>query len=159
MPPPSSGGIAILQALGILENFHIPDYKEKESKIIHLLAETHRLIFEDRNKYIGDPGFVKIPIDRLLDPEYLKERSKLINLDRRMKKTLPGNFKGNQNISFSDITSNEQNSTSHISIVDREGNAIALTSSIESAFGSRLMVEGFLSVSYTHLTLPTSYQV
>ena len=144
MPPPSSGGIAILQALGILENFHIPDYKEKESKIIHLLAETHRLIFEDRNKYIGDPGFVKIPIDRLLDPEYLKERSKLINLDRRMKKTLPGNFKGNQNISFSDITSNEQNSTSHISIVDREGNAIALTSSIESAFGSRLMVEGFL---------------
>jgi len=144
MPPPSSGGIAILQALGILENFYMPIYNGQTDKIIHLLSEILRLIFEDRNKYVGDPDFVKVPIKNLLDPLYLKERSKLIKLHQRMEKTFPASFENGQEISFSEITSNEQSSTSHISIVDRTGNAVAFTSSIESAFGSRLMVEGFL---------------
>jgi len=144
MPPPSSGGIAILQALGILENFDMHNYKGQTDKIIHLLSETLRLIFEDRNKYIGDPDFVKVPMENLLNPFYLKERSQLIKLDQKMEKTFPMSFEDSQDISFSEMASNEKDSTSHISIIDQEGNAVAFTSSIESAFGSRLMVEGFL---------------
>ena len=144
MPPPSSGGIAILQALGILENFNMHNYKGQTDKIIHLLSETLRLIFEDRNKYIGDPDFVKVPMENLLNPFYLKERSQLIKLDQKMEKTFPMSFEDSQDISFSEMASNEKDSTSHISIIDQEGNAVAFTSSIESAFGSRLMVEGFL---------------
>ena len=113
-------------------------------KIIHLLSETLRLIFEDRNKYIGDPDFVKVPMENLLNPFYLKERSQLIKLDQKMEKTFPMSFEDSQDISFSEMASNEKDSTSHISIIDQEGNAVAFTSSIESAFGSRLMVEGFL---------------
>ena len=144
MPPPSSGGIAILQALGILENFDMHNYKGQTDKIIHLLSETLRLIFEDRNKYIGDPDFVKVPMENLLNPFYLKERSQLIKLDQKMEKTFPMSFEDSQDISFSEMASNEKDSTSHISIIDQEGNAVAFTSSIESAFGSRFMGEGFL---------------
>jgi len=140
---PSSGGITILQILGILQNFNIASLKSKPIEAVHLFSEAGRLAFADRNRYLADADFVKVPTQKLLDPNYLKFRAKAINLNRSMGKVEPGNLVVSQSknrlIHWLDLPS-----TTHFSIVDRDGNAVSMTSSIEDAFGSRLMVRGFL---------------
>ena len=143
MGPPSSGGITLLQILGILANFEMPPQGSVEA--IHLIVEAMRLAYADRNAYIGDTDFVPVPIYGLLDSNYLKQRAMMIDLDQAGRKRQPGSPAGGKlfHTNFSDEDS-EAPSTTHLSVVDNEGNAVSLTSSIEFAFGSTLMVRGFL---------------
>ena len=144
MPPPSSGGITLLQALGILEAFDLGALEPDAAKTVHLLAEAMRLAFTDRNTFIADPDFVAVPREGLLDPGYLAERTGLVSPHGTMDEVSPGAPGAPQRLNLAPAEAIERPSTTHLSVVDGEGNAVALTSSIENAFGSRLMVDGFL---------------
>ena len=84
MPPPSSGGIAILQVLGLLEPFDIWRDQPDDLRALHLIAEASRLAFADRDRYVADPAFVPVPVAGLLSPAYIAERRKLMSEDRSM---------------------------------------------------------------------------
>jgi gamma-glutamyltranspeptidase/glutathione hydrolase len=133
MSPPSSGGIAILQALGLLEPFDLWKDKPDDLRSLHLVAEASRLAFADRNRYVADPAFVAVPTAGLLSADYLAERRKLMSPDRSMGEVGPGVPPGYV-----------ERGTSHMSIVDRWGNAVAFTTTIEGPFGAGIMVKGFL---------------
>ncbi len=133
MPPPSSGGIATLQVLALLEPFEIWRDRPNDLRAVHLLAEASRLAFADRDRYVADPAFVKVPVEGLLSPAYLAERRKLMSPDRTLEKVGPGVPPGYV-----------ERGTSHMSIVDRWGNAVSFTTTIEAPFGAQIMVRGFL---------------
>ena len=143
MPPPSAGGIAVLSMLGMLERFDMAALRPESTQAVHLFAEAGRLAFADRDHYIADPGMVHVPVPGLLDPLYLKSRSALIKPGRSMGRAAHGTPAGITTALGADATT-EAEGTSHISIVDAEGNAVAMTTTIESAFGARIMVRGFL---------------
>jgi gamma-glutamyltranspeptidase/glutathione hydrolase len=142
MPPPSSGGVTLLQVLGIYERVQRTAADPRDIDSLHYFAEAGRLAFADRARYLGDPDFVAVPQKPLLDPRYLDQRSRLVDPGRAMGIVPPGDLPSRG--ARSDGSAPELPATTHISIVDREGNAVALTSSIESAFGSRIMVDGYL---------------
>ncbi|MCX7155177.1 MAG: gamma-glutamyltransferase [Rhodocyclales bacterium] len=142
MPPPSSGGIGVLQLLGLLERTGMAPGDDALAASAHLFAEAGRLTYADRARYLADPDFVAVPQAELLRPEYLARRAGLIDRRRSMGIAAPGELP--QHHSQADDDAPELPATTHISIVDRAGNAVALTSSIESAFGSRIQVDGFL---------------
>ena len=142
MAPPSSGGITVIQILAQLESFNMGDFSPNSLQAIHLLAQSSRLAFADRNKYIADSDFVRVPVKGLLDADYLASRAKLIDIKFDMGKALAG--VPNEADKLADDNAIERPSTSHLSIVDADGNAISMTSSIENGFGSALMVEGFI---------------
>ncbi len=144
MGPPSSGGIAVAQILGILENFDLAGLKPFSAEAVHLIAEASRLAFADRSAYLADPDFVKVPIDRLIDRSYLENRAKKLLPNNVMQTTPPGNFSIIDTSEFSPDETKEGSSTTHISTADRQGNIVSMTSSIESRFGSRLSARGFL---------------
>ncbi len=141
MLPPSSGGITLLQILSILEGFNLEFLPPTSPKTIHLIAEATKLAYQDRNKYIADTK--KIPLKKLLNKDYLRERADLIESDKIIKNPKPGNFKLSSNY-YINPNDFEANSTTHISVIDQEGNAVSMTSSIEYLFGSNLMVDGFM---------------
>ena len=144
MPPPSSGGVAILQVLGILQLL-APDGLPSDSvRTAHLIAESERLAYADRERYLADADFVPVPLAGLMAPEYLAERAALVRRDRSLNHALAGTPPGAPLAKLGDDASPELPSTTHLSIVDAEGNAVAMTSSIEFAFGSQQMVHGFL---------------
>lgn len=132
MGPPSSGGLALLQALAILEPFELSQDRPNDLRSLHLIAETSRLIFADRARYVDDPAFTPVPVDKLLAPSYLAERRKLISLDHSMSRQAP--------IEAGYV----EHGTSHMTIVDKQGNAVSFTTTIESPFGSLMMVGGFI---------------
>ena len=140
MPPPSSGGIAVLQMLTFAEGF--ADAPPLSPASVHRFVESGRLAFADRTRYLGDPAFADVPVKALLDPSYLAARKQLIRSDASMGRAIPGDLPGKS--SLGEDRSAELPATTHLSIVDSEGNAVSLTSSIEAAFGSRIMVHGFL---------------
>jgi gamma-glutamyltranspeptidase/glutathione hydrolase len=148
MPPPSSGGLAVAQMLGILENSNIaalpPGRDGLNGEAVHLFAEAGRLAYADRNRYVADPDFVPLPggVTALLDKSYLAQRARLIGT-RSMGSAPAGQPAGLQ-IGWGTDVSPELPSTSHISVVDGFGNAVSMTTTVESAFGSRQMVDGFL---------------
>jgi len=144
MAPPSSGGTTTLQILGLLERFDLAGLKPGSSHAVHLISEASRLAFADRNLYIADSDFVTVPIKGLLDRDYLMRRSLQILPDRSGGKRAPGAPNGMAAEFGAPDSEDKGFSTSHLSIVDGDGNALAMTSSIENAFGSRIMVEGFL---------------
>lgn len=133
MPPPSSGGIAVLQILALLEPFELWRGRPDDLRSLHLIAEASRLAFADRVRYVADPAFVDVPVAGLLSPAYVAERRKLMSPDRSMGKVGPGLPPGYV-----------ERGTSHISIVDRWGNAVTFTTTIEAPFGAQIMVRGFL---------------
>ncbi len=133
MPPPSSGGIAILQVLGLLQPFDIQRDAPNDLRAIHLIAEASRLAFADRDRYVADPAFVDVPVAGLLSPAYLDERRKSMSPDRSMGPVGPGVPPGYV-----------ERGTSHVSIVDRWGNAVSFTTTIEAPFGAHMMVRGFI---------------
>lgn len=148
-PPPSSGAIAIGQILGILKNTDAAAKPLQDgipsADWLHLYTEAARLAFADRALYVADPDFVKPPAGSwmsLLAPAYLAERAKLIG-PQSMKVAQPGN-PGAVKTSFAPMPDQLEYGTSHISIVDAYGNAVAMTTTIEDAFGARQMVKGFL---------------
>src|SRR6266699_668467 len=143
MPPPSSGGFAVLQILEILERFDLRNVKPESVEAVHLFAEAGRLAYADRNLYIADPDFVIAPLAALLDSRYLDSRAKLIDRAHSMGRAragTPADVAATYRIS----EPLELPATTHISVVDTEGNAVAMTASIEAAFGNRQMVRGFL---------------
>lgn len=143
--PPSSGGVAILQALGMLEHFPLPDLDPGSAAAVHLLVEAHRLAFADRERYLGDPAFVEVPTDALLEPAYLASRAALIHPDRAMREVPPGDPRRLAARGAGRVApAGPAGGTSHFSIVDADGNVVALTASIEAPFGSRMTSSGFL---------------
>ena len=132
MPPPSSGGVAILQILALLEPFELSKDQPNDLRSLHLIAEASRLAFADRAHYLADPAFIPVPVAGLLAPSYIAERRKLISLDRSMGRQGPVE------------AGYVEHGTSHMTIVDREGNAVAFTTTIESSFGAQMMVGGFI---------------
>ncbi|MBT4989010.1 MAG: gamma-glutamyltransferase [Rickettsiales bacterium] len=140
IPMPSSGGVAILQTLGILENFDLTQMTPDSAESVHIISEALRLAYVDRNKYTADDRFVYVPVKQMLSKKYLKERSFLINIDSSLLDVKPGEF--------THLASFEQPidhpSTTHLSIVDKAGNAVSFTSSIQYFFGSGLTTHGFL---------------
>ena len=140
MAPPSSGGITLISMLGILQNFPLSQLDEID--YLHYLSEAGRLAYADRDMYIADPDFINIPIDSLINPKYTKERSHLISIKKSMAKAKPGDF--NQlPVQLGSDSNSELPATSHISIVDKNGQAVSMTISVASAFGSRIMTNGF----------------
>jgi len=129
MGPPSSGGIAVLQILGILERTAFADAPPHSATAVHLFSEAGRLAYADRARYLGDPDFTAIPVSRLLSSSYLEKRAKLIG-ERSVRRAPAGD--------------SEAPGTSHFSIVDAHGDVVSMTTTIESPFGSRVMVRGFL---------------
>ena len=144
-PPPSSGAIAVGQILGILNHAYagaIPlENGLPGANWLHLYTEASRLAFADRAQYLADPDFVQPPggsWTSLLDDKYLAERARLIG-PQSMKTATPGN-PGPVRTSLAPMPDQPEYGTSHISIVDSQGNALAMTTTIEDAFGSRQMV-------------------
>jgi gamma-glutamyltranspeptidase/glutathione hydrolase len=127
----------------MLENTNINKMSADKAKTWHIISEASRLAFADRGLYIADPDFVNIP-SGLLSKTYLQSRSKLINEKAKTKTVKPGHPPAKVAYQFDQGRSPEQVSTSHFVIVDREGNIVSMTSTIENGFGSRLMVNGFL---------------
>ena len=152
-PPPSSGAIAVGQILGLLANTNAAALPLQaglpSADWLHLYTEAARLAFADRAQYLGDPAFVQPPAGNwmsLLEPAYLAERAKLIGQApgaQSMKVAKPGT-PGGVKTSYAPMPDQAEYGTSHISIVDSFGNAIAMTTTIEDGFGARQMVRGFL---------------
>ena len=144
MGPPSSGGVTMLQILGLLERFDLASVAPGSAEAVHLISEASRLAFADRNRYLADSDFVPVPVEGLLDPEYLRRRVLLIDPGRAMGEVLPGEPPGSEDLDRADAASPELASTSHLSVIDSRGNAVSFTTSVERAFGSRLMAGGFI---------------
>jgi gamma-glutamyltranspeptidase/glutathione hydrolase len=131
MPPPSSGGVALLQTLSILERFSLGKSAPTNASIsTHVTIEALRLAMADRAYWMGDPAATRIPLTSLLADEYLAQRSALINAQVRMSSATTGLEK-------------EGRHTTHFSVVDREGNVVSCTSTVEDAWGSGIMVPGY----------------
>lgn len=142
-PPPSSGGIAVAQILGLLGHFDVAALDARGADAAHLLGEAGRLAFADRNAYVADADFVSVPVRGLVDPGYLTARAQLIERDRAIATPRPGNPPWRE-ARFAPQWQETEVGTSHMSIVDGQGHAVSMTTTIEALFGARLMVRGFL---------------
>ena len=153
MSPPSSGGIAIAQTLGILENFDLAKYPPanpaNEGGVpsvmgVHLVSEAERLAYADRDKYVADTDFIPLPgngVSTLLDKAYLRQRAALIQPDGRSMGVAPAGNLGDVPLG---VDRTVERGTTHFSIVDAYGNVVSMTSTVESSLGSYHMVGGFL---------------
>ena len=155
MGPPSSGGIAVAQSLGILENFdlsasqYLPTVVNSEGgkpsvAAVHLISESQRLAYADRNKYVADTDFVPLPgngVSSMVAKDYLKTRAALISTTKSMGTAQAGVFSTATALGSSAA---EGNGTTHMSIVDKHGNALVMTTTIESGMGSYHFTRGFL---------------
>ncbi|RON09207.1 gamma-glutamyltransferase [Pseudomonas brassicacearum] len=153
MPPPSSGGIAIAQILGTLQALESYDSRfalarlkpagiEPAPEAVHLIAEAERLAYADRAQYVADSDFVPVPVAGLVSPAYLASRATLIS-DRSMGSAKPGTPPGIQ-VAYAPDRSPLRISTSQVVAIDDQGGAVSMTTTVEAAFGSHLMVQGFM---------------
>ena len=138
--PPSSGPVAVQSILGVLENF---DMKKlgMTPEGWHIFSEASFLAYADRDKYIGDPDFITVDADSLIDKEYLRSRADLIRNDIAMKNVTAGN--PNALVRGKDSTPDNP-STSHFTVVDKDGLVVSMTTTVEAAFGSQRMAAGFI---------------
>ncbi|WP_020559005.1 gamma-glutamyltransferase [Thiofilum flexile] len=145
MGPPTSGGVTIGQILGILNHFDLAKTGYDSVESWRLIGDATRLAFADRNRYLADSDFVDVPVEALLNPDYLEERSQALLTGEPLKSVFPGDPTTNPGLSQrADDRALELPSTSHIVIVDKDGNVLSMTTTIENGFGSRLMTHGFL---------------
>ena len=142
MAPPSSGGISVIQILAQLQSFELGQYPPNSLPAVHLLTQSARLAFADRNKYIADSDFVDVPVKGLLAADYLAKRAALIDEKTDMGLAVAGSPQNS--LVLANDNAIERPSTTHLVVVDKQGNAISMTSSIENGFGSALMVQGFI---------------
>ena len=142
MGPPSSGALTVGQILGLLERFDLNSMGATATSV-HLVSEASRLAFADRGRYMADSDFVSVPVQGLLDPAYLNQRSQLIEKALSMGRASAGQPPG-ADLSLVAVDQPENSGTSHVSIVDRSGNIVSMTTTIESGFGSTIMTQGFL---------------
>jgi gamma-glutamyltranspeptidase/glutathione hydrolase len=142
-PPPTSGGIGVIQIMGMLDRKK--DLFKKNDLFIskHYFIEASKLAYKDRNVFIADPEFFSVPTKILISDNYLSRRSSLINSNRAILNFEHGQIDYFNNKKINKGVELEKNSTTHISIIDAQGNAVSLTSSIEFAFGSGITVGGF----------------
>ena len=140
MGPPSSGAVAVLQILGTLETVDMAKMGPGPDAA-HMLSEAGRLAFADRGLYLGDPAFVSVPVSGLIDAAYLKSRAALVNPDKSMGRARAGEPPMKKTFNFAPSDSVEYG-TSHISVIDGAGNAVAMTTTIEDGFGARMMTRG-----------------
>ena len=133
MPLPSSGGICLAQILKSVEPYNIGQYPHNGEQYIQLLVEAERRAYADRAYYMGDPDFVKVPTQQLLSPDYLKERMSSFSWDKSSKSS---------EIAHGKIVGYESDETTHYSIVDRFGNAVAVTTTLNTNYGSKVYVKG-----------------
>lgn len=131
--PPSSGGVILLQLLGISENYPLKEWGFHSVKSIHLMIEAERRTFADRAEFLGDPDFVSIPVDKLLDRKYLSDRMKTFNIEKAS---------ASSEISHGTPEGYESEETTHFSVVDPMGNAVSVTTTLNGGFGSMIVVDG-----------------
>ena len=136
MPPPTSGGIAVVQMLNVLEGFDLKASGQSSANSLHPIIEAEKQAFADRGEYVGDPGFVKVPTQRLISKDYAAQRRALIRPDRAQ------NYKPGLGPRSAGSSGTETGSTTHVSVVDRQGNAVALTCTIEQEVGSAVIAPG-----------------
>lgn len=154
MPPPTSGGIAMIEMLNILEGFDLVSEGQSSGNELHLLAEAQKLAFADRNEYVADPNFVDVPAAELINKDYAKSRRGEIDPEKAASYK-PGNLQEAGEASGED--ENTEGSTTHVSVIDATGNAVALTCTIEQTFGSAVVAEGagfLLNNELTDFTAP-----
>jgi gamma-glutamyltranspeptidase/glutathione hydrolase len=146
MPPPSSGGIALLQMFTMLERFNLADLGSNSAAKYHLLAEVMRRAFRDRAEYLGDPDFVKVPVAQLLERGYLERRMSDFNPDQATPSdAVPpglGPFKVSRESTRRLRRGAEASETTHFSVVDATGNAVANTYTINGGYGSGVTIPG-----------------
>ena len=148
-PPASSGGTHIVQLLNMVENYDLKAMGDNTPESWHVWAESMKQAFADRAEYMGDTAYVKVPLKGLTSKEYAKELVKKIDLE-----------KAGKDIKIGDPSKYESGSTTHFSVMDKDGNMVAVTQTINYFFGSGVVVPGTgITVSYTHLTLPTKLEV
>lgn len=143
MGQPSSGGLTLLQTLGLIGNFNIAAMGNSP-EAWNIITQASKLAFADRAKYVADPDFVNTPDIALLDPEYIAKRAELINPQGKLGNIQAGDPPLWQGPFYEEGWNYDLPGTTHISIIDQEGNALSMTSSIEYVFGSHVMVDGFL---------------
>ena len=141
VPPPSSGAGTVLAILGALERFPMAQFGPETLLGAHLFAEAGKLAYADRDRYYADPAFAAVPIGALVARPYLRTRSESIRFDAAMPRAQPGEVRAAP--SRAPMLPQPAGGTTHLSIVDADGNAVAMSTSIESAFGSRRFVRGF----------------
>lgn len=140
MGPPSSGAVAVQQILGVLETRDMARLGPG-AEAAHWFAEAGKLAFADRALYLADPAFVSVPTSGLTDEAYIRERAKLVSPDRAMGKAVAGDPPNKRALLLAP-SEGVENGTSHISVVDAQGNAVSMTTTIEDGFGARLMTKG-----------------
>jgi gamma-glutamyltranspeptidase/glutathione hydrolase len=141
-PPPPSGGAVVLQILGLLGHFNL-DAGPVSLDSAMLLGEAGRFAFADRNRYMADPGFSPVPVSGLLDPVYLMMRAQMFSPDRADGSPRPGNPR-RFGPPLASQPPQPEDGTAHMAIVDAEGRAVSMTTSVESTFGARVVVRGFV---------------
>ncbi|MEO1154277.1 MAG: gamma-glutamyltransferase family protein, partial [Pseudomonadota bacterium] len=144
MGPPSSGALTVGQILGMLGSYDLAALGAESAEAWRLIGDASRLAFADRGRYMADSDFVPVPMEGLVDPDYLASRAALLAGDDALPEVAPGMPEYDHALMWGDDASIEFPSTSHISIVDPFGNALSMTTTIENGFGSRLMTNGFL---------------
>ncbi len=145
MGPPSSGALTVGQILGILEPYNLSDLGPTNVESWRLIGDASRLAFADRGRYMADSDYVPLPVEGLVDRVYLTKRGQLLaEAETALESVTPGEPEWDHSLLFADDESIEFKSTSHFSIVDAQGNAVSITTTIENGFGSRLMSGGFL---------------
>ena len=143
MGPPSSGALTVGQILGMVGEYDLAALGADNPESWRLIGDASRLAFADRGRYMADSDYVPMPTSGLVDDEYLTQRATLLSGDEALSEVAPGSPEFDHAL-WADDESIELPSTSHISIVDQYGNVLSMTTTIENAFGSRLMVHGFL---------------
>jgi len=143
MGPPSSGGVAVLQILGMLQRFKPAELTPNTVSGAHLFAQASRLAYADRAQYLADPAFVDVPVKGLLDKGYLAGRAALIDPAHDMGTAVAGN-PPQKHAALSPQVSPVLHGTSHMTIVDGNGEVVAMTTSVESVFGAEIMTKGFM---------------
>jgi gamma-glutamyltranspeptidase/glutathione hydrolase len=139
VPPPPAGGVSLLELLGTLEKTDIANRGPNDPQAWFLFAQASRLMYADRDRYLADPHFVPVPVERLLDPNYLRVRAQLIG-----ERAGPAPQPGNVSVPRGRDATQESAGTSHFVIVDADGNVVSMTTTVESVFGSGRTVGGFV---------------
>jgi gamma-glutamyltranspeptidase/glutathione hydrolase len=144
MPPPTSGGLTTLMILGMLQTFDLSALRPGSPMAVHLISEASKLAYADRAIYMADADFVDVPVNDLLRPGYLDERALLIHPGQSMGKARPGEFEAPSPTQQAADEAHGRPSTSHFAIVDRWGDAVSMTTSVEGPFGAHIMAGGFI---------------
>ncbi|WP_127114555.1 gamma-glutamyltransferase [Shimia sediminis] len=144
MGPPSSGALAVGQILGLLSPFDMTGLGPDDPHTWRLIGDATRLAFADRGRYVADSDYVPVPVEGMLERSYLNNRSELLRRDTALPKVTPGTPEFDHALNWADDADFARPATSHITIADAHGNVLSMTTTIENAFGSRVMAAGFL---------------